>query len=66
MAVPEAGEHTSIKQRIEHVAELGRVETLEAVESGSVAAPAVSSGLEESLRLCPIEDRCGLESTRGR
>jgi REP element-mobilizing transposase RayT len=64
VAVPEAGEHTSIKQRVEHVEELGRVETLQAAESGSVAAQAVSSGLEESLWLCPIEDRRGLDSTR--
>ncbi|WP_406698881.1 hypothetical protein V5E97_08345 [Singulisphaera sp. Ch08] len=42
----------------------GRVDTLQAAESGSVAAQAVSSGLEESLWLCPIEDRRGLDSRR--
>jgi hypothetical protein len=64
VAVPEAGEHTSIKQRVEHVAARGRVEDVKAAESGSVAARARSSGLEESLWLCPIEDRRGLDSTR--
>ncbi len=63
-AVPEAGEHTSIKQRVEHVAAEDRVEDLKAAEQGSVAGAARSSGLEESLWLCPIEDRRGVDSAR--
>jgi hypothetical protein len=61
--VPEAGEPTSIKPRVEHVEQQGHVETLKAAESGSMAAQTVCSGLEESLWLCPIEDRRGLAST---
>jgi REP element-mobilizing transposase RayT len=62
--VPEAGEHTSIKQRVEHVASQGRVEDLKAAEQGSAAGGAKSSGLEESLWLCPIEDRRRVDSAR--
>jgi hypothetical protein len=36
--VPEAGDHTSIKQRVAHVEAEGRVEDLKAAEQGSVAA----------------------------
>ena len=64
VAAPEAGEHTSIKQRVEHVGAQGRVQDLKAAERGSVAAGARSSGLEEALWLCPIEDRRGVDSQR--
>ncbi|MDR3634131.1 MAG: hypothetical protein P4L84_10015 [Isosphaeraceae bacterium] len=62
--VPEAGDHTSIKQRVEHVAAQDRVDDLKAAERGTIAAVAQSSGLEESLWLCPIEDRRRFDSTR--
>ena len=63
-AVPEASEHTSLKQRVEHAAAQGRVEDLKAAERGSVAAVTRSSGLEQSHWLCPIEDRRGVDSAR--
>jgi hypothetical protein len=63
-AVPEAGEHTSIKQRVEHIKARGRVKDVKAAERGSVAARAKSSRLEDSLWLCPIEDRRGVDSSR--
>src|SRR5437868_3256791 len=62
--VPEASEHTSIKQRVEHVQAQGRSDDLAAAQSGSVAGSAAASGIEESLWLCPIEDRRGLDSAR--
>jgi hypothetical protein len=37
---------------------------LEAASAGSVAGSQAAAGLEESLGLCPIEDRRGLDSTR--
>jgi hypothetical protein len=37
---------------------------LEAARRGSVAGSEAAAGLEESLWLCPIEDRCGLDSSR--
>jgi len=54
---PEAAEHTSIKQRVEHAEAQDATEALRAAELGSVAACAASSGVEDSHWLCPIEDR---------
>jgi hypothetical protein len=62
--VPEASEHTSIKQRVDHVKAQGRTEDLKAALQGSVAGSKAASGLEESHWLCPIEDRRGLDSAR--
>jgi hypothetical protein len=61
---PETSEHTSIKQRLEHVDTPGKTVQLEAALGGSVAGSRASAGLEESLWLCPIEDRRGLDSSR--
>jgi hypothetical protein len=62
--VPEASAHTSIKERVEHVKNQGRAEDLKAARAGSVAGSAASAGLEESLWLCPVEDRRRLGSGR--
>jgi len=64
VTVPEASPHTSIKTRVEHVHEQGRTSDLAAAAGGSVAGSCASAGLEESLWLCPIEDRRGLDSSR--
>ena len=62
--VPEASPHTSITTRIEHVKEEGRTADLTAAKSGSVAGSNASAGLEESIWLCPVEDRRTLDSSR--
>ncbi len=62
--VPEVSEHTSIKERVEHVQAQGRTEDLKAARHGSVAGSAASAGLEESHWLCPIEDRRRVDSSR--
>jgi hypothetical protein len=62
--VPETSEHTSIKVRSEHVDGQGKKDELEAAADGSVAGSCASAGLEESLWLCPIEDRRRLDSCR--
>jgi len=62
--LPEAGEHTSIKERIDHIKAQGRTEDLKAAQGGSVAGSAASGGLEEAHWLCPIEDRRRLDSAR--
>ena len=62
--IPETSEHTSIKQRLEHVETQGATARLEAAKNGSVAGSHAAAGLEDSLWLCPIEDRRGLDSTR--
>jgi hypothetical protein len=53
--VPEASEHTSIKERVQHVAAPGRTEDLKAAHKRSVAGSEAAAGLEESIWLCPIE-----------
>ena len=62
--VPEASPHTSIRTRVEHVREQGRSSDLAAATGASVAGSCASAGLEESLWLCPIEDRRQLDSSR--
>jgi len=62
--VPEASDHTSIKQRVEHVQQQGRADDLQAARDGSVAGSSAAAGLEEGLWLCPIEDRRKLDSPR--
>jgi REP element-mobilizing transposase RayT len=61
---PETSDHTSIKQRLEHVEADGQTARLETASQGSVAGSLAAAGLEDSLWLCPIEDRRGLDSTR--
>jgi hypothetical protein len=61
---PETSDYTSIKQCVDHVATSGQTAQLEAAKGGSVASSHAAAGLEESLWLCPIEDRRGLDSTR--
>jgi hypothetical protein len=61
---PETSEHTSIKQRLDHVEAQGAAARLEAAKDGSVAGSRATARLEDSLWLCPIEDRRGLDSNR--
>ena len=62
--VPEASPYTSITTRVEHVKAQGRTGDLKAAEQGSVAGSKASAGLEESIWLCPIEDRRNVDSSR--
>jgi hypothetical protein len=61
---PEESEHTSIKERVDHVASQGRTDNLCAANRGSVTAIKTSSQLEDDLWLIPIEDRRSIDSTR--
>jgi hypothetical protein len=61
---PETSEHTSIKQRLNHVEAQSATARLEAAKDGSVAGSRAAAGLEDSHWLCPIEDRRGLDSSR--
>jgi hypothetical protein len=49
---------------VDHVEAEGKSAQLEAANGGSVAGSEAAAGLEESLWLCPIEDRRGLDSSR--
>jgi hypothetical protein len=62
--VPEASPYTSITTRVENVEEQGRTTDLTAAEHGSLAGSNASAGVEESLWLCPIEDRRNVDSSR--
>ena len=62
--VPEASPHTSVTTRVEHVKAQSRIGDLKAAERGSVAGSNASAGLEETIWLCPIEDRRKLDSLR--
>ena len=61
---PEASPHTSVSTRVEHVKAQGRTEDLQTAAKGSAAPPQASAGLEDSIWLCPIEDRSRLDSAR--
>ncbi len=61
---PETSEHTSIHKRVEHVAAGGQTAQLEAASGGSVAGSHAAALLEDSLWLCPIEDRRQIDSSR--
>jgi hypothetical protein len=63
---PETSEHTSVKERVDHVKAQGRTEDLKAARKGSVAGSKASAGLEDSHWLCPIEDRRRIDSTSSR
>jgi hypothetical protein len=50
--------------RSEHLKAQGKTAQLEAATDGSVAGSRAAAGLEESLWLCPIEDRRRSDSSR--
>ena len=54
---PEKSDHTSVKQRVTHAAEQGRLEDLKAARRGSVAGSKAAGDLEQDHWLLPIEDR---------
>jgi hypothetical protein len=55
--VPEESPHTSIRTRIEHCRQEGRLDDLRASDVSSVAGVQAARGCEDALWLCPIEDR---------
>jgi REP element-mobilizing transposase RayT len=62
--LPEESPHTSVTARVEDVKAQGRAGDLKAAQQGSVAGSRASAGLEETIWLCPIEDRRRLDSSR--
>ncbi len=61
---PETSDYTSIKRRVDHVEAQGKTAELAAADGGSVAGSRAAAGVEESLWLCPIEDRREVDSPR--
>lgn len=58
-AAPETSRHTSVRQRVQHARESGKLESLRAAARGSIAGSRAAGKLEESHWLCPLEDRRG-------
>ena len=56
-AGPETSRYTSVRQRVQHAKEAGKLEDLRAAAKGSVAGSRAAGRLEESHWLCPLEDR---------
>jgi REP element-mobilizing transposase RayT len=54
---PEESLHTSVRQRVEHAREQGKIEVLKLARQGSVAASQGAGNLEQDHWLIPIEDR---------
>ena len=63
-STPESSEHTSVRARLEHVHQQGRVADLQVAQQGSVAGSRAAAKLEEALWLIPIEDRRSVDSAR--
>ena len=55
-ATPETSPHTSVKQRVDHAKESGKLPELKAAARGSVAGSRAAGRLEEKHWLCPVED----------
>ena len=55
-ATPETSRHTSVKQRVDHAKESGKLPDLKAAARGSVAGSRAAGRLEEKHWLCPVED----------
>jgi REP element-mobilizing transposase RayT len=59
-ATPETSDHTSIKQRVDHIRSTGAIETLElSAATASVAGAWIEGDIEQSCWLCPMQDRRG-------
>ncbi len=54
---PETSQHTSIKQRVNHVRKAGKLDCLKAARDGSIAGSKAAGNVEQDHWLVPIEDR---------
>jgi REP element-mobilizing transposase RayT len=64
-STPEASEHTSIKQRVDHTRKTGAAEALQrAARARSAAAARIEGDIEQSHWLCPLQDRRGQGAMR--
>jgi REP element-mobilizing transposase RayT len=62
---PERSEHTSIKQRVDHARDCGKLEALKAARQGSVAGCKAAGSFEEKHWLVPLQDRCSAKGAKG-
>lgn len=61
---PESSPHTSIRSRVQHCRDQGRLDDLQAARDGSVAAGRATAGLDDSHWLCPMGDERGRGGAR--
>ena len=54
---PETSNHTSIKQRVSHVCQKGKLDTLKSAQQGSITASRKIGNVEQDHWLIPFEDR---------
>ena len=62
--LPEQSPYTSIKERVEHLIAMGRMQDVAQIRNGTVAAQQVSEGIEQDHWLVPIEDQRRRGATR--
>ncbi len=62
--LPENSPHTSVRRRVEHCRQKGRLDDLQAARAGSVAAARQAQGLDTDDWLCPINDERGRGADR--
>jgi hypothetical protein len=62
--LPETSRHTSIRQRVDHVCQQGKLAQLQAARSGSVAGRHACGDLDQGHWLCPMDDRRQLGAPR--
>jgi hypothetical protein len=63
---PETSRHTSVRQRVRHARESGKLEALKEAAKNSVAGSRAAGKFEESHWLCPLDDRRRKDSAEGR
>jgi REP element-mobilizing transposase RayT len=63
-SAPETSKHTSVRQRVQHAKQKGKLADLKAAKSGSVAGSRKAGDVEQDLWLCPVEDRRRLGAAR--
>jgi hypothetical protein len=62
--LPEHSPYTSIKERVQHIIDQGRLHDVSQIRNGSVAAQRVSEGIDQDHWLVPIEDKRSQGSKR--
>ena len=63
-ATPETSRHTSVRQRVQHAQEKGKLAAIKEAARGSVAGSRAAGKFEESHWLCPVQDARTLGASR--
>ncbi|HMP78649.1 MAG TPA: hypothetical protein PKD54_04305, partial [Pirellulaceae bacterium] len=63
-STPEASKHTSLRQRVQHAKECGKLDALKAAAKGSYSGSKSAGRFEDAHWLCPLDDGQGKGSPR--